>query len=78
MLKKIFILLMIIGAVNWGLVGTLGLDIVAWLCGGSTTAAARVIYCAVGVSGLLSLPLLFSGGDRQTEKTSAAQQQSSR
>ena len=50
--------LMVIGGINWGLVGLLGFDAVAWICGGSYTVFARIIYTLVGaaaVCGLFSL-----------------------
>lgn len=34
MLDKIALLLVIIGAVNWGSIGLFQFDIVAWICGG--------------------------------------------
>lgn len=45
-------LLVIVGALNWGLWGFFQFDIVAWLCGGNTTGLSRVIYSLVGLSGL--------------------------
>lgn len=47
-------LLLIIGGVNWGLVGLFDLDLVATLFG-EGSALSRVIYVAVGLSALYSL-----------------------
>ena len=47
-------LLVIIGALNWGLVGLLGLDLVAKLFG-SGSAVSRVIYILVGLSAVYML-----------------------
>lgn len=41
----------IIGAVNWGLIGFFGFDLVAWLFG-TMTWLTRIIYAIVGLSGL--------------------------
>lgn len=41
----------IIGAINWGLIGFFGFDLVAWLFG-SMTWLTRIIYAIVGLSGL--------------------------
>ena len=43
--------LLVIGAVNWGLVGFFGLNFVSALFG-EATALTRVVYAAVGLSGL--------------------------
>lgn len=46
--------LVVIGAINWGLVGALNLDLVAALLG-EGTIASRVVYVLVGLSGLYML-----------------------
>ena len=48
-------ILVLIGALNWGLVGFLKFDLVAWLFGGMEAAVARVIYALVGISALYLL-----------------------
>jgi len=45
----IFVLL---GAINWFLVGAFKYDFVAWLFGGAATILARIVYILVGISGL--------------------------
>ena len=57
--QRIALALVIIGALNWGLAGLFRFDIVAELAGGSAEPLARFIYIIIGVSGLLSLGLLF-------------------
>ena len=63
--QKAALALLIIGALNWGLVGIFQFDVVAQLAGGSTEPLARFIYLIIGISGLLSLGLLF---DRRRER----------
>lgn len=46
--------LMIIGGINWGLVGLMNIDLVASLFGEGTTAA-RVVYALVGLAALYSI-----------------------
>jgi len=58
-LDKIMLTLAIVGALNWGSIGIFAFDIVAWICGGQMTAAARVIYTLVGLAGLWCISLLF-------------------
>lgn len=51
---KIAYILIVIGAINWGLVGLLNLDLVATIFG-SIPLLAKIIYILVGVSGLYAL-----------------------
>jgi uncharacterized membrane protein YuzA (DUF378 family) len=51
--------LVVIGALNWLLVGLFQYDLVAGLFGGSTSFLARTIYSIVGLAGLYSISLLF-------------------
>lgn len=48
------LILVVIGAVNWGLIGFFGLDLVAFICG-NMTIISRIIYAVVGVCGLYAL-----------------------
>jgi uncharacterized membrane protein YuzA (DUF378 family) len=50
-LDIIVTVLLVIGAVNWGLVGLFGFNLVGTLFG-EATAITRLIYAVVGVSGL--------------------------
>lgn len=58
-MDMICLILTIIGAVNWGLVGIAKFDLVAWLCGGQTAVVSRIIYTLVGLAGLWCITLLF-------------------
>ena len=51
---KIVGLLVGLGALNWGLYGVFGIDLVAKVFG-LMTGTARVVYALVGVAGLLKL-----------------------
>ena len=51
-------LLVLIGALNWGLVGFFNFDLVAFLFG-DMTLISRIIYCTVGVSALISLITMY-------------------
>ncbi|MNI79832.1 hypothetical protein D3C73_1363160 [compost metagenome] len=53
-LNNIILALIIIGAINWGLIGLFGLDIVATLFG-SGSALTRIIYTIVGICGLWAI-----------------------
>ena len=58
-MDRISLILVIIGALNWLLVGLFQFDAVAWICGGQTAVLSRIIYAIVGVAGLWSISLLF-------------------
>jgi len=57
-LDRIALVLVIIGALNWLLVGLFEYDLVASLFGGSTALLSRIIYVLVGVAGLWCISLL--------------------
>ena len=63
MVDKIALLLVIIGAVNWGLIGIFQFDLVAYLFGGQGALISRIIYTLVGAAGLWSISLLFRDRD---------------
>lgn len=58
-INKIALLLVIIGALNWGLVGLFSFDAVAWVFGGAYTLLARIVYIAVALAGVFSISFLF-------------------
>lgn len=58
-LDRIALVLVVIGALNWGVIGLFGLDLVAFVCGGQMAVISRVIYALVGLGGLWCISLLF-------------------
>ncbi|MGG4267558.1 DUF378 domain-containing protein [Peribacillus simplex] len=58
-IQRIALVLTIIGAINWGLIGFFQFDLVASIFGGQGAALARIIYGLVGIAGLINLGLLF-------------------
>ncbi len=59
MLDRISLILVIIGAINWLLVGLFSFDLVAYVFGGQAALVSRIIYTLVGVAGLWCVSLLF-------------------
>ncbi len=57
-IDKIALVLIIIGAINWGLIGFFDFDLVATIFG-DMSIVSRIIYALVGVSGLWGIKLLF-------------------
>jgi hypothetical protein len=64
-LNKIALLLIIVGGVNWGLVGLLGFDLVAAIFG-EMSMLSRLVYVLVGVSALWQLTALFGESGRKS------------
>lgn len=63
MLDKIALILVIIGALNWGSIGIFGFDIVGWLFGGQGAIVSRIIFTIVGLAGIWCISLLFKRND---------------
>ncbi|MEK5105119.1 DUF378 domain-containing protein [Cytobacillus sp. FSL K6-0129] len=59
-LQRIALALVIIGAINWGLIGLFQFDLVATIFGGQDAILSRIVYTLVGISGLICLSLLFA------------------
>lgn len=55
---KIALVLIIIGAINWGLVGIFNFNLVDAIFG-TMSIISRIIYGLVGISGLWGIKLLF-------------------
>lgn len=51
-LTLVALVLVIVGAANWGLVGLARFDLVAFLFGGSDAVLSRVVYGLVGLAGV--------------------------
>ena len=62
--NKICVILLIVGGINWGLVGLFSFNLVGWICGGSASVVSRIIYAVVGLAALGAIPGLFSGCDQ--------------
>jgi len=64
--------LVIIGAINWGLIGLFRFDLIATLFGGMESAISRVIYVIVGLAGLYCLSLYTKLDDEVHHHTEQA------
>ena len=56
--RKILLLLVIIGGLNWGIYGIWGFDAVGWLLGGSLGWLARAVFIVVGLAAIALIPSL--------------------
>ena len=58
-MDKIALFILLIGGVNWGLVGLFQFDLVAWAFGGSGSVISRKIYILVALSAVWCISLFF-------------------
>lgn len=63
MLDRISLILVIIGALNWGSIGLFKFDVVAWLFGGQGATLSRIIYTLVALAGIWCFSLLFRSNE---------------
>jgi uncharacterized membrane protein YuzA (DUF378 family) len=56
-IEWVALILVVVGAINWGLVGLLQFDLVAALFGGQDAPLSRIVYALVGVAGIALLGL---------------------
>lgn len=66
-MDRLSLLLVIVGAVNWGLIGLFQFDLVAFLFGGQSALISRVIYTIIGAAGVWSISMLFHGRARDAK-----------
>lgn len=58
-IDTIALVLIIIGAINWGVIGIFNFNLVETIFGG-LSVISRIIYILVGISGLWGIKLIFS------------------
>jgi uncharacterized membrane protein YuzA (DUF378 family) len=69
-LKAVALLLVIVGGINWLLVGVLKFDLVAAITGsefGQVNPLSAIVYALVGVSALALIPNLFSSATKRAD-----------
>lgn len=66
-LDKIALALVVIGGINWGLIGIFRFDLVAWIFGGQAANLSRIIYTLVGIAALWCITLIFRDSDTVSE-----------
>ena len=59
MWDKLALILVIIGALNWGSIGIFQFDLVASLFGGMGALISRIVYTLVGLAGIWCVTFLF-------------------
>ncbi len=57
-LQKVCLVITIIGAIVWGLIGLFDFNVITYLFGTDSTIP-RIIYTIVGITGLINIGILF-------------------
>ncbi|QDR81127.1 DUF378 domain-containing protein [Sporomusa termitida] len=66
-MDRIALILVIVGALNWLLVGLFSFDLVATIFGGQQSFLSRIVYSLVGLAGIYSMSLLFRDRSRSQQ-----------
>ncbi|MCL2108291.1 MAG: DUF378 domain-containing protein [Oscillospiraceae bacterium] len=59
MMDRIALFILLIGGLNWGLVGLFRFDVIAWAFGGSAAVISRLVYILVALSAVWCISLFF-------------------
>ena len=57
--RNLALILIIIGAINWGLIGFFRYDLVSSIFGGDFEIVSRVIFAIVGLAGIYAITFFF-------------------
>ena len=63
-LKKLILIIMIIGGINWGLIGFFNYNLVDSIFGANLEIVTRIIYAIVGLASLWGITFLFKNNQR--------------
>lgn len=66
-MRNLILALVIIGAVNWGLIGFFGYDLVGSIFGGQLALISRIIFAVVGLAGIYAISFFFRTDRRTVE-----------
>ncbi|MBR5485861.1 MAG: DUF378 domain-containing protein [Oscillospiraceae bacterium] len=59
MFDRLALILIIVGALNWGSIGLFQFDVISWIFGGQGMLISRIIYTVVAIAGIWAISLLF-------------------
>lgn len=59
MFDRISLFILMLGGLNWGMVGLFRFDAVAWAFGGSGAVMSRIIYTLIALSAIWCISLFF-------------------
>ena len=58
-MDRLALAILIIGGLNWGLMGIFSFDLVAWAFGGSAAFLSRLVYIVVALAACWGVSMLF-------------------
>lgn len=58
-MRNLVLILIIIGALNWGLIGFFRYDLISSIFGGNYTVVSRVIFAIIGLAGVYAISFFF-------------------
>lgn len=67
-MDSLALILVIIGAINWGLIALFQFDLVASIFGGQDAFLSRVIYGLVGLAGIYSIKFLMERSNNRVKE----------
>ena len=67
-MDRIALILVIVGAVNWGSVGLFQFDLVSWVFGGQDALVSRIIYTVIALAGAPKRELQDRPNSRELDK----------
>ena len=59
MLDKIALFILLVGGINWGLIGFFNFNLVTWIFGADLAIVSRMIFAIVGLASLAGITFLF-------------------
>lgn len=62
-MDKVALFILLIGGLNWGLVGLFQFDVIAWAFGGSGSIISRILYIVVALAAIWCISLFFRRND---------------
>lgn len=62
-MDRLSLVLVILGAINWGLIAIFNFDVIGYVFGGQSAIMSRVIYGLIALAGLWCVSLLFRDRD---------------
>lgn len=68
-MDRVSLVLVIIGAINWLLIGLFQFDVVAAIFGSQAMIGSRIVYSLVGLAGLWCISLLFRRREHVVSET---------
>ena len=63
-MKKLILIIMIRGGINWGLIGFFNYNLVDSIFGANLEIVSRIIYAIVGLASLWGITFLFKNNQR--------------